>query len=132
MFSGVLVSWCHECFQRQCLRLSTTETPVEISIPTLQQKTIISCSYSLTNFPSIVAHKLHRSQQCCHKLRAFGFGLVYAHSIFNVPIRHFDQNLKPKGICMLDQAYDDLNIKMKRNLCLTLNLNILDSASGKH
>lgn len=115
-------------FKRQCLRPSIAETPVEISTPALKQDTIISCSYSLSSFPSIVAHKLHRSQQSCHEFHPFG--VVYSHSIFNVPIRHFDQNLKPKGICMLDQAYDDLNIEMKRNLCLTLTVNIWDSASG--
>lgn len=81
-------------FKRQYLRLSTAEIPVEISTPALKQNTIISCWYSLSNFPSIVAHKSHRSQQCCQELHAFG--VVYTHSIFNVPIRHFDQNLKPK------------------------------------
>lgn len=45
-------------------------------------------------------------------------GVVYAHSIFNVPIRHFDGNPEPEGICMLDQTCDDLNIEIKETFGL--------------
>lgn len=109
-------------FTRRCARRSTAAgTPVEISTPTLQQETVISCSYSLAKFPSVVAHETQRSQQCCHELRSVG--VVYAHSIFNVPRRHFDGNPEPVGICMLDQTCDDLNIEIKRNLRITLTVN---------
>ena len=105
-------------FKRQCSRQSTAaQTPVEISSPALKQKTVISCSYSLANFPSFAAHETQRSQQCCHELCSVG--VVYAHSIFNVPIRHFDGNPEPMGICMLNQTCDDLNIEIKRNLWIT-------------
>lgn len=109
-------------FKRHCSRQSSmAETPVEISTPALKQKLVISCSYSLANFPSVVAHETQRSQRCCHELHTVG--VVYAHSIFNVPIRHFDGNPEPKGICMLDQTCDDLNIEIKRNLWITLTVN---------
>lgn len=109
-------------FTRQWTGRSTAAgTPVEISTPTLQQETVISCSYSLAKFPSVVAHETRRSQQCCQELRSVG--VVYAHSIFNVPRRHFDGNLEPVGICMLDQTCDDLNIEIKRNLWITLTVN---------
>lgn len=101
-------------FKKQYIRQSTAETPVEISTPALKQKTVISCSSSLANFPNVVVHETHRSQQCCHELCTVG--VVYAHSIFNVSIRHFDGSPEPKGICMLDQTCDDLNIEIKRNL----------------
>lgn len=121
-FAGLQQVVTVDVFKRQCSRQSTAvETPVEISTPALKQKTVISCLYSLANFSGFVAHETQRSQQCCHELRTVG--VVYAHSIFNVPIRHFDGNPEPKGICMLDQTYDDLNIEIKRNLCITLTVN---------
>lgn len=108
--------------ERQCSRQSTaTEKPVEISTPALKQKTVISCSYSLADFPSVVACEAQRSQQCFHELRSVG--VVYAHSIFNVPIRHFEGNPEPIGICTLDQTCDDLNIEIKRNFWIILTVN---------
>lgn len=101
-------------FKKQYIRQSTAETPVEISTPALKQKTVISCSSSLANFPNVVVHETHRSQQCCHELCTVG--VVYAHSIFKVSIRHFDGSPEPKGICMLDQTCDDLNIEKKKNI----------------
>lgn len=109
-------------FKRRCSGQSAAaETPVEISTPALQQKAVISCSHSLASFPSAAAHETQRSQQCCHEPRSVG--VVYAHSIFNVPVRHFDGNPEPIGICMLDQTCDDLNIEIKRNLWITLAVN---------
>lgn len=122
MFSKVSASPYSVCLQEAvCKAEHCRETPVEISTPALKQKTVISCSYFFANFPSVVAHETHRSQHCCHELRTAG--VVYAHLIFNVPVRHFDGNPEPIEICMIDQTCEDLNIETKRNLCITLTVN---------
>lgn len=99
-FAGLQQVVTVSVFKRQCSRQrAAVKTPVEISTPAPKQKTVISCLYSLANFSSFVAHETRRSQQCCHELRTVG--VVYAHSIFNVPIRHFDGNPEPKGFACL-------------------------------
>lgn len=78
-------------FKRQYIRQKAVAIPVEHTIRAPKQKIIISCLYSHANYPSVDVYELQRSLQYQLKLQAAG--VVYAHSIFNVPVRCLDRGI---------------------------------------